>query len=81
MSRAAEWLPGHPNITVRSCGDEEDAGQACTQVGRAQVPMPHVNAHRLTCTRALQTLSGTLELLKDLISWQQQQFQASGSLF
>lgn len=43
--------------------------------------MPHRHAHRLTCTRALQTLSGTLELLKDLISWQKQQFQASGSLF
>lgn len=42
---------------------------------------PHTHAHRLTCAHVLSRLSGTLELLKDLISWQEQQFQASDSLF
>lgn len=47
-------------------------GRVCTHAHAA-----HACSQADMCTRALQTLSGTLELLKDLISWQEQQFQAS----
>ena len=69
MSQAAEWLPGDLSITVRSYGDEEDAGRACTQDGCAQVHTPHMHAHRLIFAHMLSRLSGTLKLVKDLICW------------